>query len=423
MLPRGRFFIPIDRLFIYLLRLLYTSKKKQDNVIEFKKELIQFLDIDRVDLFSSCRIAFYNLLVALDLPKGSEIYLSPITIPDIVNAIIIAGHRPAFIDIDRETHTIELSSLENGKTSKGKLVLVTYLSGLTFDIAPIRDFCNKNHLILVKDISQVLGASYNNIKIGKSADYSIFSLSIGKNISTLVGGGLCQHKESKLLLESENKATPSKRYLLSLLLENIKIELLTCRPIFNFFTGPLLQLYAKFFPNQYVEIHNKNIVTHFDENDIFFDDIPVLRTHFPLQMKFILNSWMAKIGQDCLKQWHSSLSAREKLRLVFINEASAITKSHIPRQFFSKNIYSLRVPLHIEDRKKFQLFCMRSGIDTGGYGLNLCSSEKAFLQFKQLLNNSEYIKKHCVFINLHEKSTLNEIKHSANVVNSYFEES
>lgn len=81
----------------------------------------------------SGRQALWLLLGALDLKPGSGIALPLFTDPSLVRAIVAAGHRPVFIDIDSRYLTIDPQCLEDARGSFSAVVAV-HLFGQPADI-------------------------------------------------------------------------------------------------------------------------------------------------------------------------------------------------------------------------------------------------------------------------------------------------
>lgn len=76
----------------------------------------------------SGRQALRLLLAALDLNAGSGVALPLFTDPSLVRAIVAAGHKPVFIDVDRRYLTIDPQSLEDAR-GKFSAVVAVHLFG------------------------------------------------------------------------------------------------------------------------------------------------------------------------------------------------------------------------------------------------------------------------------------------------------
>jgi dTDP-4-amino-4,6-dideoxygalactose transaminase len=417
MIARGQFHIKATSLFKSFLRLLSSDYQTTNSVSSFNDQLQSHLGASQGQLFSSCRIAFYSYLKSLNLNKGSEVLLSPITIPDIVNAIILNGLRPVFVEMDINDHSMDIEDLAKKITNDSCIVLSTSLSGLSPKNKDLRDFCDEHELLYIEDISQAPIKMYFDSSF--TADVAIISLSIGKTISTLVGGAIYFKNKTKKI-DYNPEVYPEKSYFLRQLVENLKIDVFTNSFVYRSLTRHILKFSSLINPSYYFNIHKYNLVSKFNENDIFFDDIPVLRKEFPDNLFFRFNHWMAKLGLETMSYWDESLNKRRELKSIFMAHAEDLLKSKVATNFIENDYFTLRVPIYIDNPENFQLFCIGRGLDVGNYGLNLCNEEAVFSKFKADLPKSRYIKENCFFLNLNEKSSANSILKSVNILNDYF---
>ncbi|OUR93604.1 hypothetical protein A9Q84_19235 [Halobacteriovorax marinus] len=419
MIPRGQFHIPATTLIGSFFNLWRGDYFSEVGVSSFKSDLTKHLAAKQVELFSSCRIAFYSYLKDLNLPKGSEVLLTPITIPDMVNALVLNGLKPVFVEMDKADHSFNISDLKNKISGNTKLILSTSLCGLRPKNRELFEISKENNLLYIEDISQ--SPVQNYFEQDHCAQVTVISLSVGKTITTLVGGALA-FGEKSTFKRPEFHSYPLKDYFKRQLRENLKIDIFTSPFIYRFFTRFCLALLSIFNKDYYFNIHKQNLVSKYNELDIFFDDIPVLRVEFPKNLFFRFNSWMAKLGQATLNNWHSSLSRRKAHRELFLREASDKLKSITAANFSEDDYFPLRAPFYVERPEEFQLFCIKRGLDCGNYGLNLCNEEEVFQEFRQSLPISREIKEHCFFLNLNEKLKRDDIVKSIKILNDYFGE-
>ena len=418
MIPRGRFHIPSKLLFNSFLRLLAPQFLKNDKCKQFKNELNMHLSSKDIQLGPSCRIVLYKYLKSLNLEKFSEVLITPITIPDIINAILLCDLKPVFVDMDTKDHSFDMTDLRNKLTSNSKVLISTMLSGLDSKRSEISQLCSKEGLLYIEDISQVPYLKYFEMK--NSAPVAIQSLSIGKTISTLVGGAIA-FKESNSFKLTGIQRPPKRSYFLRQILENAKVDFFTSSFIYRYFTRHLLGLIAKFSPETYFNIHQTNTITKFNENDIFFDDIPTRRHSFPEELFFYFNNWMSNVGLTMLETWQDSYQKRESNKEFFTLKAEVELTRRVASGFFLASTFPVRVPIYVEDPEHFQLYCISKGLDCGNYGLNLCNEEPVFSEFQTPLKNSLYIKKNCFFLNLNEKVKRAELHESIIILNTYFQ--
>ena len=134
----------------------------------------------------SVRSGLDLLLKSLELPQGSEVLVSALTIPDMVRIVEHHGHVAVPIDLHDEDASPRVELLEKLVTKKTKAILVAQLFGSRFDLAPFVDFVKKHDLILIEDCAQAFEG--DRYKGHDEADVSMFSFGPIKTATALAGG-------------------------------------------------------------------------------------------------------------------------------------------------------------------------------------------------------------------------------------------
>src|SRR5262250_1952039 len=78
---------------------------------------------------NSCTAALHLSLLVLGVGPGDEVITTPMTFAATSNAIIHAGAKPVFVDVDRETMLIEPRDIEAAITPRTKAILPVHLTG------------------------------------------------------------------------------------------------------------------------------------------------------------------------------------------------------------------------------------------------------------------------------------------------------
>ena len=162
----------------------------------YVKERFDLLDCIAVNNGTSALIApFWSM----DLGPDDEVITTPFTFIATSNAILIAGAKPVFVDIDPETYLIDPNKIEEKISSKTKAIAVVHLYGRVCDMRKINAIAKKHNLIVIEDTAQAFGATTPCGKYaGMMSDVGTFSFYKTKNISTFEGGMICIPKNSKL---------------------------------------------------------------------------------------------------------------------------------------------------------------------------------------------------------------------------------
>lgn len=144
----------------------------------------------------SVRSGFDLWLSAVGLPRGSEVLVSAITIPDMVRIIEDHGLVPVPVDIDPEHLAVDLDNLRRAVTPKTRAILVAHLFGTRQPLDAIADFAHEHGLYLVEDCAQAfVGCDFTG---HPDADVSMFSFGPIKT-ATALGGGLLRVRDANAI--------------------------------------------------------------------------------------------------------------------------------------------------------------------------------------------------------------------------------
>jgi len=164
------------------------SRYSSDYVLEVEKELADYYETEYAVTCTSGTAALHGSLVALDLPFGSEVIVTPVADIGVILPIIYENLIPVFGDLDQETFNISIESIESKFTKKTKAVIAVHLAGNPADLTNISEFCKSKGIFFLEDFSQAHGATYEGKKIGSFADISYGSYQQSKQITCGEGG-------------------------------------------------------------------------------------------------------------------------------------------------------------------------------------------------------------------------------------------
>jgi perosamine synthetase len=144
----------------------------------------------------SVRTGFDLWLGALDLPKGSEVLVSAVTIPDMAKIVKQHGLVPVPVDLDLERMTPTLDAWRRAITPATRLVLTAHLFGGHTQMEPLLELARQHNLLVAEDCAQAYaGLDYPG---HAQAAVSMFSFGTIKN-STAFGGAVLQVRDRELL--------------------------------------------------------------------------------------------------------------------------------------------------------------------------------------------------------------------------------
>tara|TARA_B100001115_G_C15837786_1_gene419256 strand:- start:1164 stop:2342 length:1179 start_codon:yes stop_codon:yes gene_type:complete len=122
------------------------------------------------------------------LKRGDEVIVPAISWSTTYYPLQQYGLKLKFVDIDKETLNIKLSSLEKAITSKTKLIFAVNVLGNSNEFEEINRMIEKKNIILLEDNCESLGAKYKERYTGTFGLMGTNSFFFSHHISTMEGG-------------------------------------------------------------------------------------------------------------------------------------------------------------------------------------------------------------------------------------------
>jgi dTDP-4-amino-4,6-dideoxygalactose transaminase len=139
---------------------------------------------------TSCTAALHLALIELGIGPGDEVITTPMSFCATANAIIQAGAKPIFADVEEETGNINAELIEPIITGKTKAIIPVHLYGQMCDMKKIKIIAKRNKLKIIEDASHAVESSRDGIRVGQLSDAACFSFYATKNITSGEGGAL-----------------------------------------------------------------------------------------------------------------------------------------------------------------------------------------------------------------------------------------
>ncbi len=158
---------------------------------QLEKELIDFLQVPALSLFTNGHMALELTLQAMDFPKGGEVISTPFTFASTTHAIVRNGLVPVFCDIKEKDYTIDENKIEHLITPKTVAILPVHVYGNICNVEAIQKIADTYQLKVIYDAAHAFGEKYKGIGIGNFGDASMLSFHATKVFNTIEGGAVC----------------------------------------------------------------------------------------------------------------------------------------------------------------------------------------------------------------------------------------
>lgn len=157
-------------------------------VQEFEEKFASYVGSKYAVATTSCTTALHLALIVAGIKPGDEVICPSMSFIATANAIVYAGARPVFAEIEPETYNIDVKHAESLITPKTRAIMIVHQIGLPADIDAFQKLSAKYNLKLIEDAACAAGSAYKGKKIGAHSELVCFSFHPRKVITTGEGG-------------------------------------------------------------------------------------------------------------------------------------------------------------------------------------------------------------------------------------------
>jgi len=127
--------------------------------------------------------------------RGDEVIVPALSFVATGNAVLHAGFKPVFVDVDRRTLNIDPTGIEPAITDKTRAIMPVHLMGKPADMSAINAIARQYDLYVVEDAAEAYGAMYKGQPVGTLSDLAAFSLYVAHILTTVEGGMVVTNRE------------------------------------------------------------------------------------------------------------------------------------------------------------------------------------------------------------------------------------
>lgn len=167
-------------------------------VQECETALANFVGAKHCLLLGNGTDALLIAMMALQIKPGDEVITTPFSFFATVEAILLLGAKPVFVDIDSKTYNLDVKQIEAAITPKTKLILPVSLYGQCPDFDTINAIAKKHNLAVLEDAAQSLGATYKGKHSCNLSTIAATSFFPSKPLGCYGDGGACFTNDDKL---------------------------------------------------------------------------------------------------------------------------------------------------------------------------------------------------------------------------------
>ena len=158
--------------------------KKSQSYLEEK------LGVPKILLTTSCTDALEMSALLLNIKQGDEVIVPSFTFVSTVNAFVLRGAKPVFIDIRSDTLNMDETHLEKLISPRTKAIIPVHYAGVGCEMDTICNVAANYDIPVVEDNAHGLFGNYNGQNLGTFGAFATQSFHETKNIICGEGGAL-----------------------------------------------------------------------------------------------------------------------------------------------------------------------------------------------------------------------------------------
>jgi dTDP-4-amino-4,6-dideoxygalactose transaminase len=168
-------------------------------VREFEREYAAFLGVESCVGVGNGTDALLLCLRALGVGAGDEVIVPAFSFFATAEAVLLAGGRPVFADVDAATLNLDPADAAARVTARTVGVLGVHLYGRPFDVDGVQRICDQHGLWMVEDAAQAHGALYGGRRVGGCGRLAAWSFYPTKNLGCYGDGGAVTGNDRELM--------------------------------------------------------------------------------------------------------------------------------------------------------------------------------------------------------------------------------
>lgn len=161
-----------------------------DTVAEFETAFARYLGRRHAVAVSSCTAGLQLSLSALGIGPGDEVVTTPMTFVATAGAILQAGARPVFVDVEPDTANLDPAAIEAAITPRTRAIMPVHLYGQMCDMTSIQRIADRHDLAVIEDAAHCVEGSIDGVRPGQLSETACFSFYATKSLTCGEGGAI-----------------------------------------------------------------------------------------------------------------------------------------------------------------------------------------------------------------------------------------
>jgi len=166
-----------------------------DQVARFEAEYAKLTGAKFCQAVSNGTSALICSLGALGVGPGDEVIVPPYTFVATINAVLMHGALPVFVDSHPDSFQMDHRKIEAAITDRTAAIMPVHVGGGVGDLDAFVDVARRRNLPLVEDAAQAHLAQWKGQHVGTYGTVGCFSFQASKNLNSGEGGAVLTSDE------------------------------------------------------------------------------------------------------------------------------------------------------------------------------------------------------------------------------------
>jgi dTDP-4-amino-4,6-dideoxygalactose transaminase len=163
-------------------------------VERFERLFADYLGVRHALGATSCTGALHLSLLALGVGPGHEVITTPLTFIATATAILEAGARPVFVDVEGDTGNLDAARVEAAITPRTRAIVPVHLYGQMCDMRALRTVADRHGLAIVEDAAHCVEGERDGVRPGQLSEAACFSFYATKSLTCGEGGAVVTNR-------------------------------------------------------------------------------------------------------------------------------------------------------------------------------------------------------------------------------------
>ena len=157
---------------------------------QFEREFAEWAGTGHAVALANGTLALDVALKALGIGPGDEVVVTPRTFIASVSAVVNAGAKPTFADVDEDSGNIAAATIAPVLTERTRAIIPVHLGGWPCDMDSIMGLARDRGIAVIEDCAQAHGAKVGDRSVGSIGDIGAWSFCQDKIMTTGGEGGM-----------------------------------------------------------------------------------------------------------------------------------------------------------------------------------------------------------------------------------------